>query len=134
MTISLASGRQVAVQVLLVDQAAFLVEGHHHRFEAVGLHVLLKVRGDVGADLLHPLGHADQHADARGGLGQHVAVQVGEASRSARRRPGRWRLCRCAAPPGAARSAAAGWRHRGWIPRSRSGSCIRARSSSAPKA
>ena len=44
------------VEGVLIEQAAFLIQRDDHAFEAVGLHVVLKVPRDVGADLLDALG------------------------------------------------------------------------------
>ena len=48
--------RQVMIQSLFVEGTRFPIHRHHEGFEAQGFHVLPVVPGDVGSDLVHPVG------------------------------------------------------------------------------
>ena len=66
------------VHGLLVEYAAFTVEGHHLGLEAVRLHLLLEVLDDVLADGVHPCRGLDQHRHLGGPLGQVVTIQLAQ--------------------------------------------------------
>ena len=53
---------------------------YKRQLEAVGGDAGLEVAGDVGADLLHAVGRLQQDGQARGGAGQHLPVEVGQAA------------------------------------------------------
>ena len=61
---------------LLVENTAFPVEGHHLGFEAVGLHLLLKVFDDVLTDGVYPRRGLDQYRHLGGPFGQVVTIQL----------------------------------------------------------
>ena len=123
MTMALASGADQLVHHRLVEHAAFAVEDHHLRLEAVRLHLRLEVRDDVlhhGADALRVL---HQHGHLRGALGEVVAVLLAQVAGDLLVGFVDGRLVDLQPAPPAPRNAAAASPCRGWTPGTSSGSC-----------